>query len=556
MTRALGFLLWLRCRAWLRRIGRNAGSVTGVLTLAFGVLFVAAVLGPNLFVRLMPGVDALLPPLVEPTRRYGPLVLFGYCLAALLFASGEQALPFTPAEVQFLFAGPFGRRQVLAYKLTGNALLCVVYGLFLTGFLLPHTARPTTAFPGLVLMLWFIMLFSTAVSLCVQAIGIRADSRPRKLLLAALAVLALGWLTFAGGGLMSGGPEAVVGRLEASPVAVALLAPLRWFVETFTAERVWPDFAAGAARCLAVDGALLALIFLLDAQYLEGAAAASERTYERLQRIRSGGAFNAGAWTAARPRLTLPSFPWLGGAGPVAWRQMLSAIRNIRPVLIFLGLFALISVAARLAFDANAAQPPTPPGMPLAVGELSMSLAVLTTVLTYDFRGDVDRMDVLKSLPVSPAALAVGQLATPVLFLSGIQLALVGLVQVLLGGVEPLLGAVALYGVPFNFLSLAVENVLFLWFPARLVPGAPGDFQQMGRNALMMFAKFALVGLAVGPAAAAGVVGYALARALGVDGTVPALAASWVVLTGLAACLVPLLVRAFHSFDVARDTPP
>ena len=57
----------------------------------------------------------------QHTRRVGPLLLFAYCALTVLFASAEHGISFTPAEVQFLFSGPFSRRQVLAYKIVGNA---------------------------------------------------------------------------------------------------------------------------------------------------------------------------------------------------------------------------------------------------------------------------------------------------------------------------------------------------------------------------------------------------------------------------------------------------
>jgi hypothetical protein len=192
----------------------------------------------------------------------------------------------------------------------------------------------------------------------------------------------------------------------------------------------------------------------------------------------------------------------------------------------------------------------------LATTLLVMTLAVLTPLLTFDFRGDIDRMDVLKALPIAPARLALGQLLAPVLLLSVVQVVVVGAVQLLWGGVEILLLLVAVYALPFNFLSLGVENLLFLWFPARQHPAAPGDFQMMGRQTLMMLIKFAALGVVLGPAAAVTLVVYHLAPLAGLDPAVPALLAGWLVLAGLSAGLLPLLAHAFRAFDVSRDTPP
>jgi hypothetical protein len=561
VNRALALLLWLRFRAWFRRILRNAGTVRGVIFLLVGVGFFVLIVGPPLALRLIgggrgmgPGSPELYQPATEHTRFVGSLLLFAYGLLTVLFAPAEQGISFTPAEVQFLFAGPFSRRQLLAYKLTGNALLALLYGVFLSLLLLRYAANPAAAYLGLVVTLWFVQFFTTAVSLVLQTIGAEAFNRRRKLLLVgviALVVLGVGRL---GQDALAEGPGAVVARLEGNRVVQALLTPTRWFVETATAAELDLAFAAGMFRCLAIDAALLGVIFLLDARYLEAAAAASERVYARLQRVRSGGAIAAGSG-AATARFGVAMLPWLGGAGPVAWRQLTTALRSLRPLLVFLGIFSFLVLTPRLAWSNEGANSEKA-GWLLASIVLGMTFAILTPLLTFDFRGDIDRMDVLKALPISPAGLALGQMLAPVLLLSAVQVALVALAQLFWGGVEVLLVGVALFAVPLNFLSIGVENLLFLWFPTRQVPATPGDFQLLGRQMLVMFSKFLVLAVVIGPALLAAGIAYGVASLLGGNELVAAVATAWLILTGLSAGIVPLVAQAFRSFDVARDTPP
>jgi hypothetical protein len=555
---ALWLLMWLRFNAWLRRLFRNAGTVRGALFLAAGVLFFALIIGPNIVFRLMQSEHGFSARSVEGTRAVGPFLLLAYCVLTVLFSSAEQGISFTPAEVQFLFTGPFSRRQVLAYKVVGNGLLCCLYAVFLTGFFFAYAARPFAAYPGLVLTLWFIQLFSMAVSLLIHTVGARAFNRRRKLLVLLVIAGAAFALWRAEGGVAVGGPGELAERLNQNRVVHALLAPMRWFVDAFTAENFWPDFVVGAAKCLAVDGALLLLVFLLDAQYLEAAAVASERVYARLQRIRSGGAMAAASATGTA-RFGLPPLPSWGGVGPLVWRQLTTAARSLRPLVIFFVIFAVMIGGTRFAIArvAEGEAPPVNFGWVMGSMVLGMTVAMLTPLLTFDFRGDVDRMDVLKALPLPPWRLAVGQLLAPTLLLSAVQLLLVVLVQAMWGGAEVLLVGVALFALPFNFLSFGLENLMFLWFPTRLMPTAPGDFQMMGRQTLMMAAKFAALSVVIVPAAVVGVVVYVVSEyGLKVDGVLPALAAACVVLTGLSAGVVPLVASAFQRFDVARDTPP
>jgi hypothetical protein len=556
MNTALWLLLWLRFRSWLRRLARNTATLRGAVFLAAGLLFFGMVIGPNVVLHLL-HADRSGGPLayVQHTRRVGPLLLFAYCALTVVFASAEHGISFTPAEVQFLFSGPFSRRQVLAYKIVGNGLACCLYAVFLTGFFFAYAARPLAAYPGLLLTLWFIQLFSMAVSLVISTIGARAFSRRRRLLVLLVLALAAWGAARVGGDAFAQGPGAVVARLEQNEVVQALLIPMGWFIETFTAERLWPDFAVGAARCLAVDAGLLLLVLLLDAQYLEASAAASERAYARLQRIRSGGAMAAAAGTG-RPRVRLPAPPTWGGVGPLAWRQLTTAARSLRPVVIFLVFFGLMVGGSRLALG-NVAEGKPMAGWLIGSAVLGMTIAMLTPLLTFDFRGDIDRMDLLKALPLPPWRLALGQLVAPTLVLSGVQLAVLGFVQALWGGAELLLLGVAVFALPFNFLSFGLENLIFLWFPARLAPAAPGDFQMMGRQTLMMLAKFAALGLVIVPAALAGTIAYVVASMLlQVNGVPAGLAVGWLVLTGLSSGVVPLVAMAFRRFDVARDIPP
>jgi Putative ABC exporter len=557
MDSALWLLLWLRFRAWLRRLFRNAGTPRGALFLAAGFLFFALVVGPNVFFRIWQAEDGgFRTAYVKHTRDVGPLLLFAYCVLTVLVGSADQCVSFTPAEVQFLFPGPFSRRKLLAYKVIGNALLCCVYALFLTAFFFAYAARPLAAYPGLLLTLWFIQFFSMAVSLLISTVGARAFSPWRRLLLVPL-VLAVWWgASRLGADAFTHGPGEVIARLRQNEVVQILLTPMGWFVETFTAEHAWPDFVLGAARCLGVDALLLLVVFLLDAQYLEAAAAASERAYARMQRVRSGGAVTAVVATG-RPRFSLPSLPHWGGIGPLAWRQLTTAARSMRPVLIFLVIFALLVGGSWLALGAIDQGELRAGGWFIGSTVLGMTVAMLTGLLTFDFRGDIDRIDVLKVLPLPAWRVALGQLLAPTLILSAVQLLVVGMVQALWGGVEPLLAGVAVFALPFNFLSIGLENLMFLWFPARPTPAAPGDFQMMGRQALMMVAKFAALLVVVVPAALAGIsAGVLAAWLLDVEPVPPALAVGCMVMTALAAGVVPLVAQAFARFDVARDTPP
>ena len=126
-----------------------------------------------------------------------------------------------------------------------------------------------------------------------------------------------------------------------------MLAPFRWFILAFTAERVWPDLAGWAALGLAVDAGLIGLVFALDASYLEAASAASARRFARIQRLGGGG---GGVRSIGDPEdrpVPVPAAePPRGGAGvgPNFWRQMTAALGDPGRLV---GVLAMLSRRSR-----------------------------------------------------------------------------------------------------------------------------------------------------------------------------------------------------------------
>ena len=547
MDRALWLLLGLRLKAWFRRFGRSLRTVKGISLTVVG-LFVFLPWMASVF---MAGRTMHDPGQLERVRRFGPPMLLAYCLVTLLFSTGERGLVFSPAEVNFLFAGPFRRRRILIYKIAISIGAGLLMSAFMAAVMSPNSARYDTAYVGMFLALLFIQLFAMAVALLTATVGEIASTWRRRLALAAIAALvgAAAWQV--GREALDVSAVELLGRLERAPAVQAALTPFRWFVLAFTAERIWPDLVHWGGLSLAVDLALLAFVLALDAQYLESAAAASAKVYARIEKARRGTwAFEPMRRRPSARRLRgLPTLPWWGGIGPIAWRQLTTAQRGLGHLAILL---AVVGTSAAFLFLGANAREAGPVALGVVMGLIGWLTIFLTTALPFDFRGDIDRIEVLKTLPIAPTRLAAGQLVAPVALLTSLQWGLLALLSMATGKVEPVAVAVAAFAVPFNTLLFAVENLIFLWFPTRMVASNPGDLQVMGRVVLLLMAKLFGVGLAVGIAALPGLAAYYLAG----GSWLAAGAAAWVGVAGLAMSLVPLIAIAFNRFDVARDTPP
>jgi hypothetical protein len=110
--------------------------------------------------------------------------------------------------------------------------------------------------------------------------------------------------------------------------------------------------------------------------------------------------------------------------------------------------------------------------------------------------------------------------------------------------------AVPLLAVPVNFVLFSLENLLFLFFPVRIGPGTGSDFQTSGRYMVVFLAKF----LCLAPIFLMGSVAFGVIHWL-TSSLAASLAGVWLVVLASGLALVPLIVFAFHRFDVARDTP-
>jgi hypothetical protein len=539
VSRGLWLLLGLQIQGWFRFLGRNLRTVKGALL---------ALLGLGMFVlwltswALTPSRRGMEP---EKILLYGPLVLLVYCLSNVLLSSGERAIYFAPAEINFLFPGPFGRAELLAYKILSNLSVNALSAL-LTAVILQANARWfPAAYVGVLLAFVFMQLFGMAVNLVATTVGERLYTGGRKVLFALLVLAVLAAL-FQYGGLSASRPRDVFEQVAHSATWQVLSLPLSWFFKAFLATRLWPDLLEYAGLGLLVNGALLAVIFALDAQYLEAAAVSSARIYARLQR-RRGRSAEGDEGRSRKARLSVPALPYWGGVGPIFWRQLTTALRGLGRVVIVLAIIGALVIGPMLSSASAEKEVPLPP----LIGGVVLWLTIfLTALVPFDFRGDVDRIAVLKTLPLPAWRLTVGQLLTPVLLFTLMQCAVLAAVAATAPQRPEVVLACAAYTAPFNFLLFGLENLLFLLFPTRLAAATPGDFQTMGRNVLFLLGK--MLALAVVATAALIVGGVAAV----VSGSVwVGVAAAWPVVAVSGAALVPLVALAFQAFDVGRDTP-
>src|SRR6185312_7102288 len=145
-----------------------------------------------------------------------------------------------------------------------------------------------------------------------------------------------------------------------------------------------------------------------------------------------GGVRSMGSRPMGRFRFRPPNPPWWGGVGPNFWRQMTGALGDpgrLAGVLLMLALTPAIMIVIAPS-DPRQAEP-----LPyVCMGMIAWMSIILSFLIPYDFRGDVDLMEELKALPIAPNRLALGQLLTPTLLATAAQTISMVVVLVGLGG--------------------------------------------------------------------------------------------------------------------------
>ena len=158
-------------------------------------------------------------------------------------------------------------------------------------------------------------------------------------------------------------------------------------------------------------------------------------------------------------------------------------------------------------------------------------------------------MEDLKTLPIRPGRLALGQIITPVVILTGLEwLSLAG-VAALAPGYPILFLATASLALPLNLMLVAIENLLLPLVPVphdrlqrlRLPGDGPADAAH-GREDRDR-------GAGHGAGQRAGALFYFVAG----ESWFAAIAAAWLVVAALGLAIVPLLGQAFVQFDVSES---
>ncbi len=461
---ALGMLL--RFQAWgkLRRLKGILSSPRRMILTGLGLLLAIVWLGNVLLAIFLR--EPYHPETLRRTLAGGFAVYTLWHFVKLAWQRMELGIEWTPAERELLLSAPVTRTQIVAYRLTIILASASMKAGLATLLLMPDLRVAWLGLFALCLVMTLIELTRFCVETFLSALKQREYLGYRFLVLSLFGSAIL-WAL--GTTIRDFSPE------QNNPMPVTLL-----FLKDFAAHLALLGQSAVMrpvlmffdlyARIITAQQVSIEIFGLLGIAILVVSfwafmairidRWADERLLKREQQLLKESQRRTGSGLDNRGSQPFPQV-WLG---PIAWRQLQNARRQLGGILLALlapGLLSLIPLAMLKHHG------------PAAYGNFLASLAfysllLLPAALKYDFRRDYDQFSVLKMLPFRSRQVVIGQLMTPVLISTLFQWSMI-----LLGWlIQPVpfsyVVAALLIFPPVNVAIYGMDNLLFLMFPYRM----------------------------------------------------------------------------------------
>lgn len=538
-------LAQLQLRAVARRAWAFVRRPAGMVSVGVALLLFGGTTGVVLLDRSVRGSAAFGSADLHllATASFSALVLLG-----VVGAVGNGGLiGFRRAEVDLLFPAPLPRRMLVRYRMLATLANVLAVG----PLSVPMTARAAGTLTGVVLTALLLPLLVALVptiwlvgrALVDHRFGTRAGSWTARGV--GLGIAALAYATSGATG------EAGMVRLRhviEGPLGDTLLRPMRGLGWLLTAPVLpFGETVLVVGGLLLLVFALLHLVERLEETFLDLGLEHGERFEATVERARRGG--GASAWATTVWAIRLPRPPWWGGAGPLAWARTASLVRMPGMLGAMGGTVALgISMGGLVRWTAPGGASAFIDGL-AAAQAITMNLMILPVTLRTDFRGEVDRIPMLRALPVRPMAVIAGVVGPTIgVLLVAHAVVLFGLVVIRPAAAAYLLGVLALL-TPASALVVAVDNAIFLRYPHRVSGRGVSDLN-MKAVAVQLGGTLVgglLIGVGLVPGVMLAVLGYGVALATVLSASLLALAAT---------VAVWLTSVVWRRFDVGEDMPP
>ena len=479
----------------------------------------------------------------------------------------QRGLVCEPADIEFLFTSPFTQRQIVFYRLLPNYLFAVVQSLVFLALFASHLKHPVTTTLCLTLFQAVCFHLATAAAVFGGAIPEESHYRLRWMMLGLCFLIAALYLREAWDfKIVPSFCSSQLFQLLFYPAitlsdAVNAIALHRWAVtfgdtSSIALEQLWRSALYLGGFALAAAGSLW-LLLRFKANIFEAALGTTTRVAERRQHLQQGrrvsGKTEPGVRSAALPRLTI-----LHGVGAILWKNLVAVSRCRREMLVasfftftYTGFFtALLWIYHDLTKRAGGGPLYEARGFTTGIALfLGMLAFFLQRMFPFDFRRDGQHLLNFRTLPVSPLALTLAEIAVPTLLCLAAQAC--GVIPLIIFGKFdwPTVILVVL-GYPAVSLALnSVWNVHYLLEAVKRMDGRATSTSAVGMVMVvaLSFLVFYPAGWTTIKIANHFIENQPLAFALaGVAGVT--------VQYGIDLLLVLAMARLFQRFEISRDS--
>lgn len=465
-------LLQMRTVAKLARLKRRILSPQRMILTVLAILLAAFWMGQTL-------LSIMLRPPADPQRLQAwitsGLVFYAFWHLLRSAWSGERlGLAWTRPERELLWTAPLSRAQLISYRIAAGIGPAILKATLLTFLLLPDSSRIELTFLGLLMALSILELTRMIVEIGCAGLSSSALIRLRVVVSSIAAAIAISigvsvWMRWDPDfgmpaiqlpNLMLGG----LIDLSHSEIARAAGYPLSLLAEIAIASQWSVPVVAWIAVGLIQLSGLVAMVFWLERTLAEAQVRRQRAAYIPTDaKAITTAPLAEQTMTAFQCRQRLPRMAMLGGIGPLLARHTVT-LRGY-----WLTVLATLLVPAAFSTFPIWVLPVEQPILIHVVGSLIFYTLLLgPPALKIDFRRDLDRIIVLRQLPLSPLRITIGQLALPIAACLAFQFVVL-VAAAIARGLDPA-SVVLAVGVliPATVFIFALENAIFLTFPQRI----------------------------------------------------------------------------------------
>jgi hypothetical protein len=542
--------MWRRQKSRLRRPSGILFAVLGAATILFW-------LGSTFLTRIFPSTGR-----AQAHFDMHELSSVGLALTILTLLSSLnfRGLYLPPEEIDRLFSAPLSRSDLVRYRLLTSLTRSLFGGLFFSAVIAIRTPVPLYGFVGALVAMLTLPVLGQAASLLMGDAESRLAGRLSKLPIRYFAGIFVALLLIylvipvsrrGSGSDVFASVQAWIRGAAKHPALGAVLKPFEPWARMMTAQELAP-FLGWFSLCAVIWVALFEITARIRIDFRELSLETSADVARRIKRARRG-ALGASGTEASRKSASW-RVPWYFGRGPfgaIAWRKSAAILRKARGTFLMSGI-----ILSMLTFVSTFVRPEREAAA--LIGSMIIvapGVLYLCSGLRYDFREDLDRMDVIKSYPLAPQRVFLATLLPQVAFVSlGLVIA-VWLRAAITRDFHPWIIGISA-AVPGVVLAwVAIDNAVFLFAPVRFVPGQEGVLHHAGRSIVLMLLRVALAMVVAVPLVVFLVVLAQVRGDIAHDPASIAIGSGFCVamLAATDAALVYAGGRLLARFDVARD---